>query len=688
MMIALSCILYLIATREAVHGEEDDYEYDFEQFLKHTNESRLGSMLNKSFKQRLELFNEMDIVNNSACHTACSPFWSRRSSSNPEEHIIIPVGDNITLKCDVGGKPKPEVSWTKDKAPVRNSTMMKYKLIGSELIIESASQFHQGTYRCLGANIHGSIARDIHVMVQGRLFAAPIHMVKASEAIHRSYEGENVSFSCRFFSDSSAFLEWVRILDNGTEISIKEFDFDEMSEIEAKTLDILNVSTRDNGTYACRVSNEFGISDQLYRLTVMPGGKPIKTLSSRVVSKLPSHSIGWITASAIVLVLIAFCSVQIVVIKRRKSQKYDSLGITQSILTAGLNTMKRNPLYRFYLHRDYYGSDEEKMKLQPNIDNFVSTSGDVKTRLSSTQLKLGNLIGEGAFGLVYLAELRQSEKQKPQKVAVKTLKASASSDERSGFLNEIRIMSEVGKHQNVIEIVGYVSCSKRPLVVVEYACFGNLRDYLRAHRPPDYLFVNPEYGTPSLSSADEVNAPTLLEFCLQIANGVNFLHDSKCIHRDLAARNVLLAENKICKVADFGLAKDLSYAYYYRRKTDGRIPVKWMAPEALFDQRTSVKSDVWSYGILMWEIMTFGGTPYPSLPVERLYECIKEGYRMEKPVNCPIVLYALMHKCWEFCDDDRPNMVQVMDELKNIIKRDQATSTNSLDYIDEVNLYH
>lgn len=309
---------------------------------------------------------------------------------------------------------------------------------------------------------------------------------------------------------------------------------------------------------------------------------------------------------------------------------------------------------------------------------------------------------------MYVASLQvDNDKLKTQKVAVKTLKASATIEEKSSFLEEIRIMSEVGKHENVIEIIGYatIKACQQPLVVVEYARYGNLRDYLRSRRPPDYLKFSclgqDADGRPSptttLSSTiinsnsqednEMIDIEHLLEFCFQIAKGVKFLHDSKCIHRDLAARNVLLADNKVCKVADFGLAKDLSYNYYYRRKTDGRIPVKWMAPEALFDQRTSVKSDVWSYGILVWEIITYGGTPYPSLPVERLYECIKDGYRMEKPVNCPDSVYALMQKCWMFFDDNRPTMAYVIEHLKQIKSKSFHSMANiSLEYIDEATL--
>jgi serine/threonine protein kinase len=111
----------------------------------------------------------------------------------------------------------------------------------------------------------------------------------------------------------------------------------------------------------------------------------------------------------------------------------------------------------------------------------------------------------------------------------------------------------------------------------------------------------------------------------------------QCIHRDLAARNVLVSEDCVLKIADFGLARDVHMHEYYRKTTDGRLPVKWMAPEALFQRVYTSQSDVWSFGILLWEIMTLGGTPYPSVPnIERLFQLLRDGHRMEKPVSCSL----------------------------------------------------
>ena len=127
---------------------------------------------------------------------------------------------------------------------------------------------------------------------------------------------------------------------------------------------------------------------------------------------------------------------------------------------------------------------------------------------------------------------------------------------------------------------------------------------------------------------------------------MEFLAGRRCVHRDLAARNILVARDKIAKVADFGLARDVEQSDYYRRVTDNKLPVLWMSPESLFEGVSSTKSDVWSYGVLLWEIVTCGERPYTGVATEALLDLIKDGYRMSIPLQCPQNLYQIMKSCW------------------------------------------
>ena len=170
-------------------------------------------------------------------------------------------------------------------------------------------------------------------------------------------------------------------------------------------------------------------------------------------------------------------------------------------------------------------------------------------------------------------------------------------------------------------------------MIVEFAEHGNLRDFLRKHRP------TPGYERARESEVPALTEKQLISFSRQIAKGMEYLGSKKCIHRDLAARNVLVAEGFIMKIADFGLARDVHSNDYYRKMGDGRLPVKWMAPEALFHRRYTTQSDVWSFGILLWEIVTLGGTPYPSVPsIEKLFQLLRAGHRYKLPfIKCTLM---------------------------------------------------
>uniref|UniRef100_A0A915MVU6 receptor protein-tyrosine kinase n=1 Tax=Meloidogyne javanica TaxID=6303 RepID=A0A915MVU6_MELJA len=166
----------------------------------------------------------------------------------------------------------------------------------------------------------------------------------------------------------------------------------------------------------------------------------------------------------------------------------------------------------------------------------------------------------------------------------------------------------------------------------------------------------------------------LVQFATEIARGMEFLASKKIIHRDLAARNVLVASDLTMKISDFGLSRNVFYHDYYRKRGAGRLPIKWMAPEALEANVYTVNSDVWSYGILLWEIMTLGGTPYPSIAMPQLYNLLKEGYRMEAPHNCPDEIYGVMVSCWQERPEARPGFQTIGDYFEWIIKESEKTA--------------
>uniref|UniRef100_A0A1B0D1X1 receptor protein-tyrosine kinase n=1 Tax=Phlebotomus papatasi TaxID=29031 RepID=A0A1B0D1X1_PHLPP len=160
-----------------------------------------------------------------------------------------------------------------------------------------------------------------------------------------------------------------------------------------------------------------------------------------------------------------------------------------------------------------------------------------------------------------------------------------------------------------------------------------------------------------------------------------FLACNKVVHRDLAARNVLVCEDNVVKISDFGLSRDVYQENMYKKVGNGKLPIKWLALESLTHQVYTSQSDVWSYGVLLYEILTLGGNPYPSVPTNRLLKLLKSGYRMERPRNCGVQLYELMLSCWKINPHDRPNftdIVKKIDQLMVELPKDEPIDPENL----------
>ncbi|XP_072765447.1 proto-oncogene tyrosine-protein kinase receptor Ret isoform X2 [Anoplolepis gracilipes] len=317
---------------------------------------------------------------------------------------------------------------------------------------------------------------------------------------------------------------------------------------------------------------------------------------------------------------------------------------------------------------------------------------DPKWEFPRSMLKIEQVLGEGEFGRVLRAKaMNIAGMSGSTTVAVKTLKEDACASELADLLSEYQLLKEA-QHPNVIRLLGACTIpSGAPVyLIIEFAEFGSLRNYLRRsrHLESEGRII----GSTSLLSTSPINAEDsqcadnnasnciitprdILSFAWQISKGMAYLADIKLVHRDLAARNVLLATGKVCKISDFGLTRDVYEDDAYLKRSKGRVPVKWMAPESLADHVYTSKSDVWSFGVLLWELVTLGASPYPGVDVHNLYNLLKAGYRMEKPPNCSQQLYKLMVSCWH----QEPGMRPSFKELTSHWERMLADGVEYLD---------
>lgn len=258
-----------------------------------------------------------------------------------------------------------------------------------------------------------------------------------------------------------------------------------------------------------------------------------------------------------------------------------------------------------------------------------------------TDIVMKHKLGGGQYGEVYEAIW----KRYGNTVAVKTLKEDTMA--LKDFLEEAAIMKEM-KHPNLVQLIGV--CTREPpfYIITEFMSHGNLLDFLR-------------------SAGRSLDAVALLYMATQIASGMSYLESRNYIHRDLAARNCLVGDNNLVKVADFGLAR-LMRDDTYTAHAGAKFPIKWTAPEGLAYNKFSTKSDVWAFGVLLWEIATYGMSPYPGIDLTDVFHKLESGYRMERPNGCPPEVYDLMRQCWHWHAHERPAFKEIHHMLEHMFQ--------------------
>ncbi|XP_017312319.1 ephrin type-A receptor 6 [Ictalurus punctatus] len=280
---------------------------------------------------------------------------------------------------------------------------------------------------------------------------------------------------------------------------------------------------------------------------------------------------------------------------------------------------------------------------------------DFAKEIDPSRIRIERVIGAGEFGEVCSGRLRTPGK-KENPVAIKTLKGGYTERQRRDFLREASIMGQFD-NPNIIRLEGVVTKSRPVMIVVEYMENGSLDSFLRKH---DGHFT----------------VIQLVGMLRGIASGMMYLSDIGYVHRDLAARNILVDDNLVCKVSDFGLSRVLEddpEASY--TTTGGKIPIRWTAPEAIQYRKFSSASDVWSYGIVMWEVMSYGERPYWEMSNQDVILSIEEGYRLPAPMGCPVALHQLMVHCWQKERSRRPRFHDILSFLDKLIRNPSSLLT-------------
>uniref|UniRef100_A0A665UU66 receptor protein-tyrosine kinase n=1 Tax=Echeneis naucrates TaxID=173247 RepID=A0A665UU66_ECHNA len=580
--------------------------------------------------------------------------FSVRQKEEPRE------GGNLQLTCVANKYLFTALSWqrvsdTEDVQP-RSSVPTGQQLTSGDfsnfllLLLSNLTIADSGAYRCSAR--HLITGQEVHLDTQ------VVVTILEPPVLHHNLTDctVNVSSSVTLRCPSEGIppptITWYKdehALSQGSGIVISPED---------GTLHIDRVTVEDQGLYTCEATNERGSAESSAYIWV-------NSSSESSFLEIPTLTCTCVVATLFWLLLTLF-------IRKLKQA----------------NTSNTKPEYLSIILDAGDGPIEEQCeRLQYDANQW---------EFPRERLKLGKPLGRGAFGKVIQAcAFGIDGASSCRTVAVKMLKEGATANEYKALMTELKILNYIGHHLNVVNLLGACTKPGGPLmIIVEYCRYGNLSAFLKSKREvfvhnlvssvssekfsqlakekdrgQRVSSVSDSQVDPKFSSHTPLFLEDLISFSFQVARGMEYLASRKCIHRDLAARNILLSDNKVVKICDFGLARDIYKDPDYVRKGDARLPLKWMSPESIFDKVFTTQSDVWSYGILLWEIFSLGASPYPGLHIdEEFCHRLKGGTRMRAPEYSTPEIYSTMLACWEANPSDRPTFTHLVETLGDLLQ--------------------
>uniref|UniRef100_A0A673M618 receptor protein-tyrosine kinase n=1 Tax=Sinocyclocheilus rhinocerous TaxID=307959 RepID=A0A673M618_9TELE len=535
--------------------------------------------------------------------------WYRvTSAANPDASPAAVPCDTVTLS------PLHQTNVTISGLQGTNATL--------DLPIPNATLMDQGLYAC-----QLECSSQISLYLSAALEMSRIVTNLTAQRVNVS---DSTTLVCEVSGTPTPTVVWTKdnqTVTEGSGVILKQSN---------RVLTIQRVKKEDSGLYMCTACNQQGCDSHEARITVEGAEEKMN-----VELIMP---IGAVVIAMLLWLLIVF------VIRNRKRPNDGDLktGYLSIIL------------------------DSDDMPMDEHCERLTYDAN--KWEFPRDRLKLGEPLGRGAFGQVVEATAYGIEKATTcTTVAVKMLKEGATTSEYRALMSELKILIHIGHHLNVVNLLGACTKPGGPLmVIVEYCKHGNLSSYLKSKRgeySPYKKRMSRMLCRRESSDWDHLTIEDLISYSFQVAKGMEFLASRKCIHRDLAARNILLSENNVVKICDFGLARDVYKDPDYVRKGDARLPLKWMAPETIFDRVYTTQSDVWSFGVLLWEIFSLGASPYPGVCIDESFcRRLKEGTRMRAPDYATPEIYQTMLDCWLDRSKDRPTFTQLVEHLGNLLQ--------------------
>ncbi|XP_005154904.1 muscle, skeletal receptor tyrosine-protein kinase isoform X5 [Melopsittacus undulatus] len=550
----------------------------------------------------------------------------------PESQNIT-FGSVVTLRCSATGLPVPTVTWLENGKAVSAGSIaenVKDRVVDSRLQVYVT---RPGLFTCLATNKHS------------KTFGA----AKAAATISVSEWREN----CLAVKDLYCFKEWFSMEENSQK-GIYKPGLMLLTLPECNRLPSLHQDPSACTRIPFFASLALGTRKPNGETPNLPPPLPFSPTYSMTVI------ISIISSFALVVILSIVTLVCCRQRKQWKNKKRESETPTLTTLPSELllDRLHPNPMY-------------QRMPLLLN------------PKLLSLEYPRNNIeyvrdIGEGAFGRVFQARAPGLLPYEPfTMVAVKMLKEEASADMQADFQREAALMAEFD-NPNIVKLLGVCAVGKPMCLLFEYMAYGDLNEYLRDRSPRNLCSLVHESLDERICLPNPLTLCCTSQLCIakQVAAGMAYLSERKFVHRDLATRNCLVGENMVVKIADFGLSRNMYSADYYKANENDAIPIRWMPPESIFYNRYTTESDVWAYGVVLWEIFSYGMQPYYGMAHEEVIYFVRDGNVLSCPDNCPLELYNLMRLCWSKLPSDRPGFASIRRILERMY--DKAVETLSI----------
>ncbi|XP_038161651.1 neurotrophic tyrosine kinase, receptor, type 2a isoform X6 [Cyprinodon tularosa] len=582
-------------------------------------------------------------------------------------------GENVELFCTTSGMPSPELIW--NMSLDTNCDIETSGQVSVMRLSNLTSMDHSKKISCTAENIVGG--RESSLVLD--ILFKPI-ITKLSDAIPDHHW-------CIPFSVAANPKPTFRWYLNHKEITEGQYIVTMIHDITEREyhgcLQLDSPTHLNNGLYTLIVENDFGKDKKEINAHFMlqPDGPSEPSYYADVTSETPPQDPPEDRVAVYVVVGIAAVAftgflLMLVILKFGGNSKFGLKGPSSVISN---DDDSASPLHHVSNGSNTPSSSEmgpdaviigmTKIPVIENPQYFRNTNSLLKTDTFVQHIKRHNIVlkrelGEGAFGKVFLAECYNlSPDQEKILVAVKTLK-EASENARKDFHREAELLTNL-QHEHIVTFYGVCVESDPLIMVFEYMKHGDLNKFLRAHGPDAVLMAEGQTTRPV-----ELTQSQMLHIAQQIASGMVYLASQHFVHRDLATRNCLVGENLLVKIGDFGMSRDVYSTDYYRVGVGGHtmLPIRWMPPESIMYRKFTTESDVWSLGVVLWEIFTYGKQPWYQLSNNEVIECITQGRVLQRPRTCPKEVYDLMLGCWQREPHMRLNIKEIHGLLLNLAK--------------------